>query len=82
MLTGYIEAAMRHARIERLPESGQYYGEIPETPGVWATGTTEDACRIELREVLEDWIVLGLARRMALPAIEGIDINPRLEAVS
>ena len=38
MLTEYIEAAMRHARIERLPESGQYYGEIPETPGVWATG--------------------------------------------
>ena len=50
MLTAYIAAAMRHAQIKQLTESGQYYGEIPETPGVWATGGTEQACRIEEAE--------------------------------
>jgi predicted RNase H-like HicB family nuclease len=61
MLTEYINTAMRHARYDILPEGGGYYGEIPGLPGVWANADTLEACREELREVLEDWIALGLA---------------------
>jgi predicted RNase H-like HicB family nuclease len=64
-----------------LSESGVYFGEIPETPGVWATGATEDSCRQELQEVLEDWIQLGLARGRRLPVIDELDINVNLEVV-
>jgi len=74
VLTEYINAAMRHARYEILPENGGYYGEIPELPGVWANADTLEACREELREVLEDWIALGLAQGSPIPPIDGIAI--------
>ena len=74
MLTEYINAAMRHARYEILPEDGGYYGEIPELPGVWANADILEACREELREVLEDWIALGLAQGSPIPPIDGIAI--------
>ncbi|HEX5503350.1 MAG TPA: hypothetical protein VFW96_12065 [Thermomicrobiales bacterium] len=75
MLTEYIQAAMRHARCKRLPEDGANFCAIPETPGVWASAATEEAGLRELREVLEDWIALGLAMRHALPVIDGIDLK-------
>jgi predicted RNase H-like HicB family nuclease len=75
MLTEYINAAMRHARYEILPEDGGYYGEIPELPGVWANADTLEACREELREVLEDWIALGLAQGSPIPPIDGVAIT-------
>ena len=60
MLTAYINAAMRSAHYE-LSESGEeYIGKIPRLQGVWANADTLEACREELREVLEEWIILGL----------------------
>lgn len=74
MLTEYINAAMRHARYEILSDDGTYYGEIPELPGVWANAPTLEACREELRQVLEGWIALGLAMHHPIPAIDGVEI--------
>lgn len=59
MLTEYIRAALRRARYEIL-EDGTFYGEIPDCQGVYANAETLEDCREELRQVLEDWIVLGL----------------------
>lgn len=56
MLTRYIETAMKHARYKWLTEEDGYYGEIPELPGVWPTGSTEQACSEELQEVSEERI--------------------------
>ena len=75
MLTEYINAAMRHARYEILPENGGYYGEIPELPGVWANADTLEACREELREVLEGWVVLSIHKNLPLPVIDGIELT-------
>ncbi|HEX3722638.1 MAG TPA: hypothetical protein VHV31_07590 [Nitrolancea sp.] len=80
MLTRYIEAAMRQARYEWLTESNEFYGEIVETPGVWATGATRESCTEELQEVLEDWIVLGLSMHHRIPVIDGVNVN--VEAVA
>ena len=60
MLTDYIQAALRRAKYEILVEDQTYYGSIPGFQGVWANAGTLEVCREELREVLEDWIVLGL----------------------
>lgn len=68
MLTNYIRAAMRHARYEILPE-GTFYGEIPGFNGVWAEADTLEACRNELEEVLEEWILLGVAKHHPLPVV-------------
>ncbi len=75
MLTKYIDAAMHHAKYEILPEDRTIYGEIPITPGVWANADTLEACREELREVLEDWLLLGIRRQIAIPVVDGIDLN-------
>lgn len=80
MLTAYIHAAMQHAQYKQYPEDGMYFGEIPLTPGVWATGETLDACKAALQDVLEGWIILGLRFGDSLPVIDGIDINPHEDA--
>jgi len=79
MLTEYNPAAMEHARYEIL-EDGTYYGEIPDCPGVYANAGTLERCRDQLREVLEDWIVLGLRMGHTFPVIDGISLGVEAEA--
>lgn len=74
MLTEYIQAGMERAEYEKL-EDGTYYGHIPELQGVLANAPTLEACRTQLREVLEDWILLGLRLGHPLPIVDGIDLN-------
>ena len=59
MLTEYIQAAMRKAHYEILPDGEGYFGKIAGLQGVWANANTLEACRDELQEVLEEWIILG-----------------------
>jgi len=75
MLTGYIRAAMRRANYEILPDDGSFFGSIPGFAGVWANAPTLEACRDELAEVLEDWILLGISRHDPLPIVDGIDLT-------
>lgn len=75
MLTQYIQAAMRHATYEILPEDKTFYGEIPPCRGVLANEATLEACREELQSVLEDWMLFRLSERMGLPIVDGIDLN-------
>jgi predicted RNase H-like HicB family nuclease len=77
MLTAYISAAMRKARYEILPDGEGYFGTIEELQGVWANADSLEACREELQEVLEEWIVLGLRKGHPLPEIDGISLNIR-----
>lgn len=75
MLLEYINAALRHARYEILPDDGTYYGEIPECSGVYANATALKDCRDELREVLEEWILFRVHRNLSLPIIDGIELT-------
>jgi len=68
MLTEYIQAAMGKARYEIL-DDGTYYGEILPCRGVWATAKTLEACRQELQEVLEEWILLKIKDGDPLPTL-------------
>ena len=74
MLVEFVEAAMDRAAYDKL-DTGEYYGEIPECPGVWASETSLEKCRRELQEVLEDWLLLKLRDGDPLPVIQGIDLN-------
>ncbi len=79
MLTNYIQAALRRARYEILPDDGTFYGEIPGFQGVYANAETLEACQEELREVLEEWIILGLRMGHSLPIVDGIELAVRQE---
>jgi len=74
MLTRYIEAAMAQAQYTQL-EDGTFVGKIPPCPGVIAFAETRPQCQMELRSVLEDWVLLGLQAGDPLPVIDGIDLN-------
>ena len=74
MLTKYIQAAMNKARYEILPDDGSFYGEIPGFDGVWANADTLEACRDELKEVLEGWILLRVSLHFPLPSVDGIGL--------
>ncbi|HYU21461.1 MAG TPA: type II toxin-antitoxin system HicB family antitoxin [Chloroflexota bacterium] len=75
MLTEYTRAAMRRAHYEILPDDGAFYGEIPGFDGVYARASTLEACRDELAEVLDEWILLRVSRNLPLPVVEGIDLT-------
>ena len=75
MLTAYINAAMRKAHYEVLEGGEGYIGKIPGLQGVWANADTLETCREELREVLEEWIILGLKMGHQIPVIDGIELN-------
>jgi predicted RNase H-like HicB family nuclease len=80
ILSDYVTAAMSLASIKRL-EDGSFAGRIAGCEGVLAFAESEDECHAELRSVLEDWVLLGLKLKHALPVIAGIDLNqePQLE---
>jgi predicted RNase H-like HicB family nuclease len=75
MLLNYIRAAMGKARYEILADDHSYYGEIPGFKGVYANAPTLEACRDELQQVLEDWILLSVAKNMPIPVIDGMDLK-------
>jgi len=80
MLTDYIKAALRRAHYEILSDDGSFYGEIDGFPGVYANADTLEACRDELEEVLEEWILLRVSRHLELPVIDGL--SPRVTEVA
>ncbi|MCP5110820.1 MAG: type II toxin-antitoxin system HicB family antitoxin [bacterium] len=77
MISQYLQAAMRRATYEILPDDRSYYGEIPGFQGVYANADTLEQCRQELEEVLEDWILVGVSEHHELPVVDGIELRVR-----
>ncbi|MEC4812963.1 MAG: type II toxin-antitoxin system HicB family antitoxin [Scytonema sp. PMC 1069.18] len=73
MLTEYIEAALKRANYETL-DDGTFYGEVPELQGLYANAPTLEACQEELKDSLEEWIVLGLQLGHTMPVLDGISL--------
>ncbi len=80
MLTQYLDAAMKRANYEILPDDNTFYGEIPGFDGVYANSDNLESCRSELKEVLEEWVLLSISRHLPLPVIDGLDLKVK-EAV-
>ena len=76
MLTEYIDEALRRARYELIEdEDTPYYGEVPELPGVWASGRTLEGCRRELKDVVEGWILISVRRSLDIPPLGAVAIT-------
>jgi predicted RNase H-like HicB family nuclease len=82
MIRRYMEAAMAHATYELLNEDGTFYGEIPVCPGVYASAETLEACRKSLEEILEEWILVRIYRRLLIPEVDGIRLEGKAEEVA
>ncbi len=66
MLSQFLEKKLKVARYKLL-KNGTYFGEIPGIKGVWANARSLEACREELREVLEDWLLLKIRDDEVVP---------------
>lgn len=69
MLTEFIMKKLKTARYKIL-DGGVYFGEIPGVQGVWADASTLEACRAELRDVLEEWVLLSVRNKKAVPGLK------------
>ena len=59
MISSYIKNKLRTASYKILKD-GTYFGEIKSVNGVWAQAKTLEECLEELRDVLEDWVVVQI----------------------
>ena len=81
MLTQFIDRCMRRAHYE-IMENGRYWGESPGLQGVWAEGESLEQCRETLRDMLEDWLLIGLQLGHGIPIVDGIDLNRKAERLA
>ena len=76
MLIEYLQAAMRRAKYEIIPDDRTFYGEIPGFQGVYSNAATLEASREELAEVLEEWLALRISRGLVIPTLADIEKQP------
>jgi len=70
VLTEYIQLALSKAHYKIIEDPNPFFGWVEELPGCWANGPTLEACREELREVIEDWILITNRLGEPLPVID------------
>lgn len=75
MILEYIEEALRRAKYELIDDDEPYYGEIEGVQGVWASGKTLEECRENLKEVLDDWILISIKRGLPIPQLGSCEIR-------
>lgn len=68
MISQYVATALERAQY-RLVDDGRFAGTVPGLRGVIAAGPTLEACRRELAEVIEEWILVRVARGLAIPRL-------------
>jgi predicted RNase H-like HicB family nuclease len=81
MLTEYIHAALRKANYKKL-EDDSWFAEIPGFQGVWANGNNVEECRDELREVIEEWLMLKIRDKDPIPVVDQLEIRIQEKAVA
>ena len=66
MLSEFIGKKLQSAQYKILKD-GTYFGEIPGVKGEWANASNLEDCRAELREVLEEWVLLKVRSGDKIP---------------
>lgn len=76
MITKYLAKALERARYELL-EDGQFCATVPGLRGVIAVGRNVEECRRQLAEVVEEWVLVRVARGLGVPRLGGVSIKVR-----
>lgn len=76
MITKYIDHALARARYERL-EDGCFCATVSGLRGVMALGRNVEQCRKQLAEVVEEWILVRVARGLEVPKLGGVSVRVR-----
>jgi predicted RNase H-like HicB family nuclease len=76
MITRYIERALARARYQLLPD-GTFAATVRGLRGVVATGATLEGCRRDLADVVEEWLLVRVARGLDVPSLDGATVRVR-----
>ena len=76
MISRYLAEALRRARYVALPHSG-YAATVRGLRGVIAHARTLAACRAQLSEVVEEWVLVRVARGLPIPRLGRAHIRVR-----
>jgi len=74
VIVTYIDSALRRATYQQV-EDGLFVAEVPGLDGVLATAPTLEGCRDQLAEVVEEWVLVRVARSLPVPAIDGVTVS-------
>jgi predicted RNase H-like HicB family nuclease len=81
MLTDYLHAPLAQAEYKQL-DDGTWFAEIRGCEGVWANAASVEACRTELAEVLEEWLLLRAHAHDPIPVVDGHDLTIARESAA
>jgi predicted RNase H-like HicB family nuclease len=71
-----LDRALARTHYTKL-EDGSYCAQVSGLRGVIATGKTLEDCRTTLQEVIEEWILVRVARGLEVPSLGGLAIRIR-----
>ena len=80
MISEYVQAALNETEYDWMEDEGEYFAAPPSIPGAWATGKTVEAARSELREVIEDMILVSARLGTKMPEVGGVSLEPHAAA--
>ena len=75
MITSYLAAALNRAQYSMI--EGGFCATVPGLRGVIATAPTVEACRSQLAEVIEEWILIRVARGLKVPSLGRATVRVR-----
>lgn len=76
MISRYVAAALDRAQYRAI-DDGSYAATVKGLRGVIATGATLEACRRELAEVIEEWVLVRVARGLEVPPLGKATVRVR-----
>jgi predicted RNase H-like HicB family nuclease len=68
VISKYIAEALHRAQY-RILDDGLFCATVAGLPGVIATGKTLEACRDQLAEVVEEWLLVRVAHGLRIPRL-------------
>lgn len=76
MITKYVAHALAAARCEQL-DDGTLVATVRGLRRIAAVGESFERCRAQLAEVVEAWILVRVARGLAVPTLRGATVRVR-----
>ena len=76
MISKYVAKALERAVYTRI-DRGQWSATVRGLRGVIAVGAGVEECRRELAEIVEEWVLVRIARHLPVPRLGGVTIRVR-----
>jgi predicted RNase H-like HicB family nuclease len=76
MISRYVAKALERAVYQPI-DHGMWSATVRGLRGVIAVGSTVEECRQQLAEVVEEWVLVRVARQLAVPRLGGVVIRVR-----